>query len=225
MNRVEFFSKIENKYNIGLNKQRPIIIRLDARNTTKNRNINLLDESKNTFSYALKQASKELSNKYPYFLIYIAADEVNIIVLNTKSLLTKMKSNYAQEISSHIVQEFSHLFHKYYKEFIIFDSRAFSIYKDNINSYLIYRKHTNCTVLLSYYLTRIRNVNIFKMSYEEMFDYGMKNFEDFNKRTSYQKEGIIYYKGFEVFIEDYLQSSLEEIDNKFKNIPILDDDI
>ena len=33
------------------------------------------------------------------------------------------------------------------------------------------------------------------------------------------------YKGFEVFIEDYLQSSLEEIDKKFKNIPILDDDI
>lgn len=91
MNRVDFFSKIENKYNIGLNKQRPIIIRLDDRNTTKNRNINLLDESKNTFSYTLKQASKALNNKYPYFLIYIAANKVNIIVLNTKSLLTKMK--------------------------------------------------------------------------------------------------------------------------------------
>ena len=81
MSRLDFFCKIEDKYNIALKKDRGVILRFDARNTTKNKSINLLDESEGSFSYALKQTAKLLSSKYKC-IVYIACDEINILINN-----------------------------------------------------------------------------------------------------------------------------------------------
>ena len=130
MSRVEFFSKIENKYNIGLKKNRAVVLRFDARNTTANSQINLLDETEGSFSYALKKTAEILSKKYSYLYIYVACDEINIFITDTKKMLSRMKSNYAQEITCIFAQEISYIFHKYYKEFVLFAGRSFSVYQD-----------------------------------------------------------------------------------------------
>ena len=221
--RIDFFSKIENKYNIGLKRNRPIILRFDARNTTKNKEINLLDETKDSFSYALKETCKILSLKYQC-LIYVACDEINIIIKDTKRFLKNFKSNLAQEITTTIGQEISFYFHQYYKkDFILFAGRCFSVYEDNINSYLIYRKHTNIPVLTIYFLKRHSGIDIHKKSYLELDKYAKENLELYNKRTLYQSEGIIYLKGKEYSIEDYLTNNIKEtiiLNNKKKDLDI-----
>ncbi len=208
MSRVDFFSKIENKYNIALKKNRGIIIRIDARNTTKNKNINLLDEE-NGFSYALKTASLEFSKKYPFIMLYTAVDEVNFLISDTNKLLESMKSNYAQEITSVISQEFSYLFHKHYNQFVRFAGRSFSLYKDNFNSYLIYRKHTNTSVLTVYFLKR-HKIPVHKKNYNEMNEMGME-IKEYRNRTNYQKEGSIFYRGIIFDIEDVLKNGIENL--------------
>lgn len=208
MSRLDFFSKIENKYNITLKKNREIIVRLDARNTTKNRNLNLLDEE-HSFTYALKMASLEFSKKHPYLFIYTAVDEVNFLVLDSKRLFEQMKGNYAQEITAVISQEFSYLFHKHYDSFVRFAGRSFSVYKDNFNSYLILRKHTNVSVLTAYFLKH-NGINTHNKTYEEMNKIGMK-YEKYRNRTAYQKEGIIFYKGLTFEIEDVLTKGIENL--------------
>ena len=209
--RLNFFSKIENKYNIALKKDRCIILRYDARNTTKNKNINLLKEDEGSFAYALKKATEELTKKYNC-LAYIASDEINLIILDTKKFLKYFKSNYAQEITASISQELSFLFHKNYKKnFIIFAGRAFSVYRDNINSYLIYRKHTNVSVLTVYYIKRYSKnyINFQNKSFLELDEIASKNIEGYNERTLYQKEGICYLNGNEYPIETILTNDLK----------------
>lgn len=223
--RIDFFSKIENKYNITLSKERPIILRFDARNTTKSQNINLLIENKDTFSYALKKTAEEISIKYKC-LTYVACDEINIIIFDVKSFLKEFKSNYAQEITSTIAQYISFIFHKYYKNnFIVFAGRAFSVYEDNVNSYLIYRKHTNVSVLTTYYCKKYGNINFYKKSYNELNKLALENIDGYKDRTVYQKEGICYYKGVQYTIEEILKSDFKKLNNKTLKIPIKDNDI
>lgn len=208
MARLDFFSKIENKYNIALKRNRGIIIRLDARNTTKNRNLNLLDEQSG-FTYAFKKASLEFSKKYPFIMIYTAVDEVNFFIADSKRLFEQMKSNYAQEVTAVISQEFSYLFHKNYDSFVRFAGRSFSVYKDNFNSYLIYRKHTNVCVLTTYFLKHY-GFYTNKKTYIEMNEIGMK-IEEYKNRTSYQKEGSIFYKGMIFEVEDVLNKGMDNL--------------
>lgn len=225
--RDEFWGKIENKYNIALKKDRGIILRFDARNTTKDKSLNLLDEE-HGFSHALKETAKELSLKYSYLYIYIATDEINIMITDTNMFLKKMKSNYAQEVTGFFAQEISHIFHKYYTDrFVYFAGRAFSVYKDNFPSYLIYRKHTSKTVLTTYFLKR-KNIDVFGKKFVERDAEGMK-FEDYKNRTPFQTEGLIYYKGKEFEVEDILVNGFENISKDVKlsliNENIVQDDI
>lgn len=227
INREDFWGKIENKYNIGLKKDRGIILRFDGRNITKDKSINLLDETSG-FSYALKQVAKELSLKYSYLYIYIATDEINIMILDTDKLLKNMKSNYAQEIVTTFGQEISYIFHKYYKDrFIIFAGRAFSVYQDNYPSYLIYRKHTNKSVLTTYFLKR-RNITVHNKNFTEKEAEAIK-FDDYNNRTLYQSEGIIYYRGKEIGVETVLKEGIENLSKTMKvsliNESIIKDDL
>lgn len=218
MSRIDFFSKIEEKYNIALKKKRGIIVRIDARDTTKNKNLNLLDEE-HGFTYALKTASLEFSKKYPFILVYTAVDEVNFLVLDTDKLLSSMKSNYAQEITAVISQEFSYLFHKYYDKFVRFAGRSFSLYKDNYNSYLIYRKHTNVSVLTVYFLKK-NGFYIHKKTYNEMHKIGM-TIESYRNRTPYQIAGSVFYRGI-VFEIEYV--IINGINNLIKPQTIVFDD-
>lgn len=209
LNRIEFFHKIESKYNIQLNRNRPFVVRLDGRHITGNKQINLLDDSEGTFTYALKMACKRMSAN---FLIYMATDEVNIIVLDSAAYIKTLKHNYAQEATACIAQEFSYIFHQYYtKGFVMFAGRAFSLYKDNVYSYLIYRKHSNTNVLLNYYLKRELGMNISKgVSFKEYEELANER-EGFRNRTALQKEGIAFYKGFEFQIEEILTNNLNEL--------------
>lgn len=209
MSRIDFFSKIEDKYNIGLKRNRGIICRIDARKTTGNKNIDLLDE-KHGFTYALKSACLEFSKKYQSVLVYVAVDEVNFLIVDTKRFLNSMKSNYAQEITGIICQEFSYIFHQYYDKFTLFAGRSFSVYKNNFNSYLIYRKHTNKSVLTVYFFKNKQKISVCHKSYKELDALGL-NIEEYKNRTVYQKEGIVYYKGLTFEIEDVLINGIDNL--------------
>lgn len=221
MTRLEFFSKIEDKYNIGLKTDRCIVLRFDARNTTKNKKINLLDESEGSFSYALKKTSKNFTSKYPYLYIYVAVDEINIIVLDSKKFLKRFKSNNAQEITCTISQELSFEFHKYFNGRILFAGRSFSVYKDNLNSYLIYRKHTNVPTLSIYFIKRFSTINRIGVKFPDLDKYAIDNIKGYKERTTYQKEGLIYYKGMEFELEEILK--YRTIENLTMNTLEIDD--
>lgn len=208
MSRLDFFSKIESKYDIGLKSDRGIICRIDARNTTGNDNINLLDEE-HGFTYALKTASLEFSKRHSTVLIYVATDEVNFLIADTKRFLSTMKHNYAQEITSIISQEFSYLFHQNYDKFTVFSGRSFSVYKNNFNSYLINRKHMNRNVLATYFFKK-HNLPFYRKTYKEMEEFGNK-IESYRNRTIYQKEGIVYYRGITFKIEDVIQNGIDNL--------------
>ena len=207
MKRLDFFSKIEAKYDIGLNTKRCIVIRFDARNTTKNTKINLLDEREGSYSYAMKKACKTLTEKYKYMYIYIASDEVNMIVLDSKKFLENFKSNNAQEITCTMAQELYYEFHKNFTNQIFFAGRSFSLYEDNLKSYLIYRKHSNIPTLTIYYLKKyFPNINRIGIKYLDLNNYAEKNVKGYTERTEYQKQGVVCYKGEFFSVEEVIKT-------------------
>lgn len=207
MTRPEFFKNIEEKYIQNISIQKPFIIRFDGKNITSNKNINLLDETYLSFSDCLKKTSLYLSNKYKNVIIYCASDEINICVKNPKEFLNNFDKNRISEILSILNQEIFFYFYSLYKKPIFFIPKFLSLYEDNFYSYFIYRKHCNMNTLSIYFKKKyFPNINHIGLKYKDLNNILSVNSEKYNKRTIYQTEGLCYFNGNILEIEDILNT-------------------
>lgn len=215
MNRFEFFSKIDKKYNLEIDKKKVICIRADGKGITSNKKINLLDEKKGSFSDSLKECAKLFSIKYQDSLVFCATDEIDFLFLNIDNFLNNYSSNRVQEFCSLFSQELFLEFNKIYNETIFFKCTVFGLYRKNIWSYIISRKHDFVSNLSVYYLKRFaKNYNRKNKSFLEINEYANNNVKGYKDRTLFQKEGLVYYKGKEFSFEEILKN--HDLDDLYK---------
>ena len=166
-----YFMKVQNKYNLKLNINEPIVVFIDGKNITKSLNYNLIEESKNSFNDIFEQTIKYFSKKFDCLAIY-GVDEVSFIFEKGSKLKEKLK--YKNLKAHEIVSVFSQLFYQYFnkrylKEAVYWHCKCSNIPIGKINSYLKFRSLTIYELYLTYFLKR-------------------KNVQDAGKIKLFQKE-------------------------------------
>lgn len=210
-----YFNNIQRKYSMRVSRTETLVIRLDGKDVTKNKLIDLLDrENENSFTNSLGKTVKYFTEKYNCFAIF-GSDEVSFIFQNPNLLLEDM-TNDACNYSNEIISGFSQYFFDYFNEFdkhkkVYWHGKCFSIPKDKIKSYIKYRSRIIQNVMTTYFLVK-------KGQYR-----GNERLEDrINKCKSLLnydtfsdiERGILYYNGTRIDLDKFLDSGEIEETNK-----------
>lgn len=210
-----YFNNIQKKYSMRVSRTEPLVIRLDGKDITKNKSINLLDrESKNSFTNSLEKTVKYFTEKYNCFSIF-GSDEASFVFKNPNLILEDM-TNDACNSSNEIISGFSQYFFKYFNEFdkhkvVYWHGKCFSIPENKIKSYIKYRSKIIQNVMTTYFLMK-------KGKYDgnEKLDIRIskcKNFADYDIFKELER-GILYYNGTRIDLDKFLDSGKIEETNK-----------
>jgi len=217
-----YFQKIENKYSMRVSLKKVLIIRVDARNITKNRNISLLDNKQNDFVDCFEKTVKNFSNKYNC-LCFFGSDEANFIFDEPTLLLDslnidKEKNARTNEIVALFTQEFFNYFNCLYSrdEKIFWHGGCFSIEKEKINSYIKCRALVVKDVMTAYFLKRMMVKNAGRIKIEERIAQNEKY--DGYERVKRVEEGILYLNGQRIDKQDFFNGNIKVIEPEEKNV-------
>ena len=217
-----YFFNIQKKYSMRVSKTMPLIIRLDGRNVTKNKEINLLDNEKG-FSKSLEQTVKYFTEKYNCFSIF-GSDEVSFICTDPKCVIKDLSSD-ETDYSNEIIALFTQYFFDYFNEFdkhrkVYWHGKCFSIPEDKIKSYIKYRSRIIQNVMTTYFLMKQGQYKgNEKLEYRINKCKSLGNYETFKDI----ERGILYYNGTRIDLDKFLEGKIEEtnkinIENLFSDL-------
>ena len=81
-----YFRQIQNKYSMRISLKNPLVIRLDGKNVTKNKSLDLLNNYEGSFLYNLEKTVKYFAQKYHCYAIF-GSDEVSFIFINPRQVI------------------------------------------------------------------------------------------------------------------------------------------
>ena len=209
-----YFGNIQNKYNLKMNKNQPIVLFVDGKDITKSLQHDLITEERNSFNDILEQTVKMFSEKYECLAIS-GVDEVSFIFENSKKIqeILPIKTYRAHDIISLFSQQFYKIFNEKYKKGPVYwHCKCSNIPKGKIKSYIKFRSLTIYELKLTYFLKR-------------------KQFRDSGKIALFEKEnkakeilgydeikesvkGNLYIKGYQIDLEAFLQDKIIKIPTK-----------
>lgn len=201
-----YFGMIEDNYcrYIGFNK--PLVVRFDGVNITKNLNINMLDVNPGGFAYALINTARIMSEKYRCFAI-AESDEISLVFAEPSMLKRKFSSNKVQKISSIFSQEIFEVFNTIYNgDTVYFDAKTFNIPFDKIESYIKYRQLSAKCVCNTYLAKRYLAPKYYRR--RTLTDI-IKNLDEHCEKThhyEYIMQGILYLNGKYITRESYFSN-------------------
>ncbi len=210
-----YFNSIQKKYSMRLSKTETLIIRLDGKNATKNKLIDLLDrENDISFANSLEKTVKYFTEKYNCFAIF-GSDEVSFICTNPKLVLEDM-TNDASNFSNETISVFSQYFFKYFNEFdkhkvVYWHGKCFSIPQNKIKSYIKYRSKIIQNVMTTYFLMK-KGKYIGNEKLEERIN-KCKKLVDYDTFSDIER-GILYYNGTRIDLDKFLNNEIIEETNK-----------
>ncbi len=216
-----YFYQVQTKYSMRLSLKNPLVLRLDGKGVTRNRNINIMDKFKGSFYYSMEEAAKHFSRRYHCLCIF-GSDEISFIVDNPELVINDLepsdKSNYSNEIIAMFSQYFFNFFNYVYKGNRIFwHGKCFSINKEKKISYVKYRSRIIENVLVTYFLKK-KKVSKKNGKIEERVEKA-KKFKDYSKLKKMQK-GLLYYDGEKINFDDYINKGEINPIKKKANIKI-----
>lgn len=210
-----YFNNIQKKYSMRVSRTEPLVIRLDGKDVTKNRLIDLLDrKNENSFNNSLEITVKYFTEKYNCFAIF-GSDEASFIFKNPNLILKDM-TNDACNSSNEIISGFSQYFFKYFNEFdkhkvVYWHGKCFSIPENKIKSYIKYRSRIIQNVMTTYFLVK-------KGKYDgneklEKRINKCKSLADYSTFSDIEN-GVLYYNGARIDLDKFLNSDIIEETNK-----------
>ncbi len=219
-----YFYNIQTKYSMRLSKTIPLVIRLDGKNVTKDKSINLLDiKTENSFSNSLEKTVKYYTEKYHCFAIF-GSDEVSFICIEPRVIIKDLDSEETY-FSNEVISLFTQYFFDYFNEFdkhkkVYWHGKCFSINNEKIQSYIKYRSRIIENVMTTYFLVS-KNAYNGNEKLETRID-KCKQFSDYDKFKDIQR-GILYYNGKRIDLDKFLNGQIEElnkidIDNLFSDL-------
>lgn len=217
-----YFEHIENKYDLKINKNNPIVIFLDGKNITKSFEYNLLLEDKNSFNDILEQTVKYFTIVYDCMAIS-GVDEVSFIFQDTNKLKNIAKKYKTHELISIFSQQFFRYFNnRYSKGSVYWHCKCSNIPKGKVNSYIKHRSLQIFELETTYFLKRKKIKDAGKISLKEK-EQICKKMEYYNKIQK-NVHGRLYLKGEQINLEEYMNGKITKItENKRKeSITFLD---
>ncbi len=208
-----YFKQIQNKYSMRVSFDRPLVIRFDGKDVTKDKSIDLLNYSENTFENALENTVKFFSKKYNCISIF-GSDEVSFIFTNPIQLIEDLdndKYNRTNEIISVFSQYFFSKFNDIYSQKKIFwHGKCFSIKEDKLNSYIIFRSKIIENVLTTYFLKRNNIKDAGKIRLSDKIK-TCQEYEWYRENITKIQKGILYLNGDRIDIDEFLSGNIKKI--------------
>ena len=216
-----YFYNIQTKYSMRVSRKEPLVIRLDGKDTAKNKNISLIDNYENSFCDALKKSAKYFSKRYKC-MAFLGSDEISFIFKDPSIVINDLgsdKSNYSNEIISVFSQYFFDHFNNFNKNNKVFwHGKCFTIHENKINSYIKYRSKLIENAMTTYFLIKNK-------SYE-----GGMSLEDRNamcskipegEKLNDIKNGQLYLEGECIDLNEFLLGNVKKIiEEEQRNIVI-----
>ena len=202
-----YFLNIQNKYNLKINVNKPIVIFVDGKDITKNLKYNLIQEDKGSFNDIFEQTITHFSEKFNCIAIS-GVDEVSFILKNSKEL--GEKACRAQEIVSLFSQYFYKYFNdKYTNSPVYWHCKCSNIPKGKIKSYIKYRSLTIHELYLTYFLKRKQVKDAGKIPLNEKEE-KCNEIEEYKEIERYSR-GRLYINGKQIELESFLNDKIVEL--------------
>lgn len=216
-----YFFQIQKKYSMRLSLAKPLVIRLDGKDVTKNSKINIMDEYKGSFLDALKKTAKYFSEKY-HCLSILGSDEISFIIFDPNIAINDLEPNDKTNYSNEIIAMFSQYFYNYFNRIfklgnVFWHAKCFSINEDKVVSYLKYRSRIIENVLVTYFLKK-KNDNI----QDEKLNDKIKRAEKYKDYIALQRiqHGILYLDGKQIDLQDYIENNKTICLDADKNVEV-----
>lgn len=205
--KFSYFAMIEDKYSCKISLNKPIIIRLDGKDITKNKSLNIYDESIGGFAYSLRITAREISILYNT-LVIASTDEINVIFLDSDIFYDKFKSFKCQKSSSLIAQDVSLFFNNYFNgSRVYFDARTFNVLEEKLISYFKFRTKSTKNVGITYISKRLFPYNERKNKKCIELELLLKNnYPNALYDSDYFNYGEAYYQGKKVSLEKIINT-------------------
>lgn len=217
--KFNYFKNIEDKYKTRISLNKPIIIRLDGKKITKNKEIDMLDESPGGFAHSLKKASSLISRKFNC-IVLTSSDEINLVITNSSRLSRLYGAFECQKISSLISQDIGYIFNNHYKgDTILFDARTFNIPENKVPSYILYRLKSARNVQTIYFAKKLLTPSERIGKKLPEIEASLNSFsEEFKNRSDYKKHGCCFFRGekidTQVILDNFDNINFHAIDIK-----------
>lgn len=209
----DYFGNIKKKYGMRVSKKNPLVIELDGKDVTASTTFSLIDNSKDSFLNIMEQTSKYFSSKYNCLAIF-GVDEVSFIFENAETIINKINKN-RNFMTDEIISVFSQYFFEYFnklntKQNIFWHGKAFSIPKQKVNSYILYKSQSILNVFTTYFLKK----NMVKDAGHIKLDEKIERCKqiDYYKEVEKYSRGILYLNGGKVDLDEYLKGNIKIIE-------------
>ncbi len=203
-----YFSNMRNKYNMRVSANKPLIIFLDAKDSSKN-NRNLLKGKKGSFFDAMERTIKFFSKKYNCISI-CGTDEASFIIEDMDNFIDAINNekNYrTHDITSIFSQYFFEYFNSVYEgDTVYWHCKCFNIAKEKVQSYIKFKSKGILKGITSIFLKQNGVKNAYGIKLEEKLKM-CKDYESYSFIEEY-KDGILYYHGNRVDVEQYFEGNI-----------------
>lgn len=206
-----YFSNMRNKYNMRVSANKPIVIFLDAKDSSKNQR-NLLKSKKNGFFDAVKLTAQYFTNKYQCLSIW-GTDEISFIIEDTGSFITSINNENSYRTHD-IVSIFSQYFFEYFNsvyegETVYWHCKCFNIANEKVNSYIRFKSKGILKGITSIFLKQNGVKNAYGIKLEEKLQ-KCKEYDGYSAIEEY-KDGVLYDKGKRLDLNEYLKGNIVTI--------------
>lgn len=206
-----YFSNMRNKYNMRVSANRPLIIFLDAKDSSKNQR-NLL---KSKFFDAMGATAKYFTNRYKCISIW-GTDEISFILEDTDNFIDSInneKSYRTHDIVSIFSQYFFEYFNSVYEgETVYWHCKCFNIAQEKIQSYIKFKSKGILKGITSIFLKQNGVKNAYGIKLEEKLQM-CKDYKEYDAIDEY-KNGTLYDRGNKIDLNEYFKGNIVIIEEK-----------
>lgn len=217
-----YFNNMRNKYNMRVSANKPIIIFLDAKDTSK-KYINILKGNKNDFFDAMELTANYFSKRYDCLSIW-GTDEISFIIEDADRFIDTINNekNYrTHDIASVFSQYFFEYFNNIYEgEHVYWHCKCFNISKEKIEAYIKFKSRGILKGITSFFLKQNGVRGAYGIKLEEKIEM-CKNYQTYSSIEEYQS-GVLHYKGDKIDLKEYLKGNIVALERKNENVEVFD---
>ena len=208
-----YFSNMRNKYNLRISPNKPLILFLDAKDSSKNKR-ELLKENEDGFFCCLDKTAQYFSKRYNCIVLY-GTDEISLIIEDVKNFITSI--NNENSFRTHdVVSIFSQYFFEYFnnlysKGIVYWHCKAFNINKEKIVSYVKFKSKGILKGITSLFLKKNGVKNAYSIKLEEKIKM-CEEIKTFSTTKEY-RNGVLYKNGYKISLNEFLKGNVQIIEN------------
>lgn len=217
-----YFCNMRHKYNMRISAKKPLVIFLDAKDSSKYKR-NLMKGYENDFFDCMCKTAKYFTQKYNCVSIW-GTDEISFIIDDVDTFIDSINND--KTFRSHdIVSVFSQYFFEYFNGVyksgpVYWHCKCFNISPEKKMSYIKFKSHGLLKGITSNFLKQNGVKNAARIRLDEKLKM-CEEYENFSSISDY-KYGVLYLNGQKIDVNDYFDGKITVLDETNNSYEVLD---